>query len=175
MVVCRGADYTMKVANDLAPGADVSGSFLPGNDPMSNYPSRRHLLAEFATNPAGVEYTVTWPPADSNATALRFQSSLATLFSSSSMPDSVLGVLGPASVPPAAVRITTTYAPPPPVQSPPPPPSAIQPPAPDGPLPPSPSSQSTPPIQVSFAQTLCVDPNKYLNIMYACWCKRAYV
>lgn len=147
-VVCRGADYTLMVANDLAPGADVSGVFLPGNDPISNYPgSRRRLLAENASNPTGVEYTVTWPPADSNKTALRFQSSLTALVDA--MPPSVYGVFGSPIAPPATVHITTTYAPPPPIQSPPPPPFAIQSSPLDGPLPPSPSSQSTPPSQVS--------------------------
>lgn len=143
------AAYILEVADDLAPGADISTSFLPGNDPISKYPASpsRRLLA-VATNPMGAEYTITWPPADSNATALRFQSRIPALVIETNS-NSRLGLLGPAEVPLATVRITTTYAPPPPVQSPPPPPSTMQSSPFDGPLPPSPSSQSTPPIQVS--------------------------
>lgn len=157
--MCRVGDYLQGAANAEAPGSSIILGFLPENQPIFNFTSRRRLLA--AKDPAGMYFIITWPPAQSNATALRFNSSLPTI--AASMPSSVLGSYGPASCPAGSVTITSTYAPPPPAQSPPPPPPPLDQSSSSSilsPLPTAGSNQSLPANQVISGQRRCVDIEK---------------
>ena len=145
MVVCRAIPYIQQAANAEAPGATIIAAWLPEALPIADF--ARRLLA--VQNAGGLYMRVTWPPEQSNATALRFASDIPSTVTN--MPTSVYGEFGPVAAPSKAVTITTTYAPPPPFQAPPPPPPE-EPPAQSSvpPLPPSPSNQTTTTNRVSL-------------------------